>query len=338
MQHNVSPALSVLLPFHQETAWLSEAVESILDQTFRDFELILVDSMAKPAASKVAHELSRRDERIRIVEAKVPGIASALNVGLHHSKSKWIARMDADDRSHPQRLEKQLSYLEQNPDVGVVSCQTSTHPDCSTGEGMEAFMQWQNGIIDHDSHLRNRFIESPIAHPTVLFRRSLIDSFGRYTTGEVPEDYELWLRWMSRGVRFHKLPEPLLNWRDHAQRLTRTGQLCRSDCFLRVKLDYLRPILIEIQQHRHLYICGASRMIRKKGALLEENGIHIRGYTDVVNRDVGTKEFLPAEQIQAGDGRFYISLVSSRGKCEELRQFLIKKGLQEIRDFILAAG
>jgi glycosyltransferase involved in cell wall biosynthesis len=338
MQYNNSPQLSVLLPFHNETDWLSEAVESILNQTFRDFDLILIDSKATAAAAAVACDLNLRDERIRIVEANAPGIALALNTGLIHSKSDWIARMDADDWSNPMRLQKQLEYLHQHPEIGLIACQTSVHPDCETGQGMLSFMNWQNGIIDQDSHFCNRFIESPIAHPTVVFRRSLIESYGPYSELEIPEDYELWLRWMNNGVHFYKLREPLLCWRDHAQRLTRTAKACRSDRFFKVKLDYLSPFLTEIQQHRSLYICGANRHIRKKSLLLEESGVRITGYTDVVKRNAGEKAFLPANQIHAGDGRFYISLVSSRGKGEEIRSFLIEKGLEEIRDFILAAG
>ncbi|MFM9056871.1 MAG: glycosyltransferase [Bacteroidota bacterium] len=338
MQHNHPPLLSVLLPFHNETVWLAEAVESILDQSFRDFELILIDSKATPAAAEVAHRLSLRDQRIRMVEANAAGIAVALNTGILHCKSDWIARMDADDWSNPMRLQKQIDYLYRHPEIGILSCQTGPHPDCDTGEGMRSFMDWQNGIIDHDSHYRNRFIESPVAHPTVLFQRNLITAYGPYEEGGLPEDYELWLRWMSHGIRFYKLPEPLVCWRDHAQRLTRTAEAYRSVRFFKVKLDYIRPFLIEIQQSRHLYVCGASRPIRKKSILLEENGIQISGFTDIVERNVGNKDFLPAEQIHAGDGRFYISLVSSRGKSDEVRTFLIKKGLVEIRDFILAAG
>lgn len=338
MQHNNPPHLSVLLPFHHETIWLSEAVESILNQTFRDFELILIDSKATVAAAEVAYGLSKQDDRIRIVEANAPGIALALNTGILNSKSDWIARMDADDRSSPLRLQHQMEYLHQHPEIGVIACQTSVHPDCETGEGMRSFMHWQNGIIDQYSHFRNRFIESPVAHPTVVFRRNLIESFGPYAESGIPEDYELWLRWMSHGVRFYKVPEPLLYWRDHTQRLTRTGNAYRSDRFFKVKMDYISPFLIEIQQSRNLYICGANRLIRKKSMLLEESGVRISGYTDIVERNVGEKTFLPAERIHAGDGRFYVSLVSSRGKSEEVRRFLIEKGLEEIRDFILAAG
>jgi glycosyltransferase involved in cell wall biosynthesis len=332
------PEVGIILPFTKETTWLREAIESILQQTFQSFELILVSSQASDEALRIASHYATQDQRIRMVESNVPGIAPALNTGLAHTESPFIARMDADDRAHPLRLQKQIHFLNHHPEIAVVSCQTSIHPDTETGEGMRAFMEWQNRIIDPDDHFRNRFVESPIAHPTVVFRRELISLYGEYSNNGIPEDYELWLRWMSMGVHIHKLNEPLIEWRDHPERLSRTGTDYARDKFFRLKVHYLVPHLKSILHNRRLILCGAGRQIRKQALELEQAGIPIGGFTDVIARNTDNKTFIPAQQIHPTDGNYYLSLVSSRGKSEELRTFLSGKGLNELEDFTLAAG
>jgi hypothetical protein len=123
--------------------------------------------------------------------------------------------MDADDISYPDRLQLQFEFFEKNPAIDVVASQTAFVSDIPGSEGFSIFVDWQNSIIRPEDHALYRFIESPLAHPTVMFRRKLIKKFGLYSTRAVPDDYEMWLRWMDHGVPFYKIPQPLLAWNDH---------------------------------------------------------------------------------------------------------------------------
>src|SRR6056297_406605 len=116
------PEISVILPFQNAETTLSEAVQSIVNQTFPDFELLLVDNNSSDNSRNIACKWAKKDQRISLLEEKRPGVAHAMNCGLKNAGGRFVARMDADDISHPERLEKQLLFLKKNPDTGLVGC------------------------------------------------------------------------------------------------------------------------------------------------------------------------------------------------------------------------
>lgn len=336
MQVQSLPSVSILLPFHREGFWLEEAINSILVQTCSDWELILIANCPDRITLDLAKQLSSRDERILLLREDSPGIAFALNTGLAAARAPLIARMDADDFSLPERIEKQIRYLESHPEVDVLGTRTAPHPEGSPGEGFASFMDWQNSIMDPVDHRLQRFIESPIAHPTVMYRKELVKRYGHYLTTGLPEDYELWLRWMDKGAVFSKLPEGLLLWRDHSGRLTRTHPDYTKEAFGRIRSHYLAIELKRILGSRKLIVCGADRSCRRKASILTGEGVAVAGFADVVPRDISGLMFIPASEIIHDPDLFFLSFVSSRGKAAEMRDFFRKKGMQEGQDFLLA--
>ncbi len=331
------PVISVLLPFQKEGEWLGEAIRSILHQTFRDWELLLIENGADAETLQVARQYAAIDPRIQLTGTAQHGIAAALNKGLAFAGGKYIARMDADDVNMPERFRKQFDYLERNTETAVISCMTHFHPDGNKGEGFGHYMNWQNSIISPQDHFFNRFIESPLSHPTVMFRKSLIDQFGNYAVDPIPEDYELWMRWLSKGVQFCKIPELLFLWRDHDQRLSRTSTNYSSEKFLELKVKFLSEYLLQNHPDRKYIICGAGTAARKKSEALHKRGVFIHGYTDVKNRKIPSAFFIPANSIRSGEAYYYISFVGGRGKSDEVRGFLKSKELLEGQDFIMAS-
>jgi hypothetical protein len=130
--------------------------------------------------------------------------------------------MDADDLCHPERLAAQLTYLEAHPAIGVAGTlvEGRTVDGQPLARGMARYLDWSNALHEPDDIARERFVESPLVHPSVLLRRSVLDSCG-YREGPFPEDYELWLRLLASGVRLGKVPRVLLTWREHPARATR---------------------------------------------------------------------------------------------------------------------
>jgi glycosyltransferase involved in cell wall biosynthesis len=225
------PPVSVVLPFTNEKELLKEAVDSLLAQSFSDFELLLVDNGDDDNTRRVASAYS--DERIIRLNEPTRGIAFALNTGIRHARGTYIARMDADDIAHRQRLEIQLNYLEEHAEIGAVACRTALFPATTENEGFRLFVSWQNSLLSPEDHFINRFIESPVAHPSMMFRKKLIEQMGYYSTDEVPEDYELWLRWMDNSIAIAKLEDELFHWRDREKRLSRTGSCYSEESFFR---------------------------------------------------------------------------------------------------------
>lgn len=331
------PAVSVVLPFRNAVASLNEAVDSILRQSLANFELILVDNHSEDGSSQVARQLEGQDRRICLVYQKETGIVPAIRTGLEWARAKYIARMDADDIAHPRRLEEQFRFLEKQPSVGVVStCVRYQGPDHA--HGIRSFVEWNNSLITHQQIQLSRFVDVPVIHPTVMFRKGMLNKYGSYQQGDFPEDFELWLRWLEAGVRFEKLPSPLLDWRDHAERLTRRSPRYRPEAFYRIKTPYLNRWL---REHNPFYpdivVWGAGRKSRQRAALLAGQGVRINAYIDLRADKTTTLPCIPYQQI-AGPGHYFVlSYLANQGQREKIRRFLMGRGYQEGIHFLLTA-
>ncbi|MEO7080152.1 MAG: glycosyltransferase [Flavobacteriales bacterium] len=329
--------VSVLLPFHNAAATIDAAIASIVEQTFKDWELLLIDNTSTDESTAIATRWAATDDRFHLLTEPNIGIAHALNTGFARANGRYIARMDADDISHPERFAKQVEYMDQHPEIGVLGTRTAFATTVEQSSGMRWFTQWQSAILTPQEHYVKRFVDAPLAHPTVLFRRELVEHYGNYDTGPLPEDHELWLRWMDVGVRFAKLPEELLTWNDHAQRLSRTHANYSVDAFFTTKAKWLAKWLRRELNGRLVIIAGTSGMCRERARLLEAEGIMVHAFTDVKPRVVPGYEFIPHGELPASGEAFIISFISQRGTGDRIAEFLISRGLLEGEDFVLAA-
>ena len=329
--------VSVLLPFHNAAATIDAAIASIVEQTFKDWELLLIDNTSTDESTAIATRWAATDDRFHLLTEPNIGIAHALNTGFARANGRYIARMDADDISHPERFAKQVEYMDQHPEIGVLGTRTAFATTVEQSSGMRWFTQWQSAILTPQEHYVKRFVDAPLAHPTVLFRRELVEHYGNYDTGPLPEDHELWLRWMDVGVRFAKLPEELLTWNDHAQRLSRTHANYSVDAFFTTKAKWLAKWLRRELNGRPVIIAGTSGMCRERARLLEAEGIKVHAFTDVKPRVVPGYAFIPHGELPASGEAFIISFISQRGTGDRIAEFLISRGLLEGEDFVLAA-
>ncbi|NQU88541.1 MAG: glycosyltransferase family 2 protein, partial [Mariniphaga sp.] len=142
----MSPNVSVILPFFNAEKTLNNAIQSILNQTFQSFELILVDNNSTDNSRKVAESLMETDSRVSLIYEPKQGVAFAMNKGLTISTGKYIARMDADDISMPERIKKQVDYLEQNPDTDLVGSEVKYMPHHKNTKGFRHFINWVNSF------------------------------------------------------------------------------------------------------------------------------------------------------------------------------------------------
>ncbi len=207
------PAITVLLPVYNGAGYLKDAVTSVLGQSFRDFELLIIDDGSTDETPSIIERFD--DQRVRYVRHELNRrLIATLNEGLAMAKGKYVARMDADDVCHPKRLEMQERFLEAHPDVGVVG----TAVRSTDGEGR--YGPVYRFPERHDVIMWALSFVCPLAHPSVMMRRNLVLSAGGYAASALhAEDYDLWER-LSTGTRFANLPQALLNLRKHDASLT----------------------------------------------------------------------------------------------------------------------
>ncbi|MFA9388367.1 MAG: glycosyltransferase family 2 protein [Prolixibacteraceae bacterium] len=336
MTNSQAPKVSVVLPFYNAKQTLEKAVRSILNQTFHDFELILVNNNSTDESNRISLLMASEDGRIQVLQEPRQGVTFAANTGNVAAKGQYIARMDADDFSHPARLEKQVELLDANPEIGVTSCLVQHIGHQANTNGLYKFVEWTNSIQQADEIALNCFIEAPIINPTVLFRRELLDLHGGYIHGDFPEDYEMWLRWINNGVKIQKVPEVLFDWHDSDSRLTRTDERYSTEAFYRTKTEHLAKWLLE-NNHPYIWVWGAGRITRQRAKLLQEKGIWIEGYIDVKERKLLDACCIAYENFNWDAPAFFLSYVANWGARDEIRNYLIAKGKIEGEDFILIA-
>jgi glycosyltransferase involved in cell wall biosynthesis len=335
------PLVSVVMPARDAAATVARAVASIQSQTLRDWELVALDDGSKDATRFILIEMAQLDPRIRVLRTK-SGIAGALNAGIAAATGEFVARMDADDEAAPERLEKQAAFLSARPEIGVVGCRVEFGGDRAATEGYALHVDWVNTLLTPEQIAVNRFVESPFAHPSVMFRRALVDEHGGYRQGDFPEDYELWLRWLDLDVKMAKLPETLLTWHDLPGRLSRKDARYSPEAFYRLKAHWIAEwVKRELPTERAIWVWGAGRPTRQRAALLEANGVKIAGYIDVdakkTGKKVGGVPVVPPEQLPLRETSFVLGYVGTRGARDLIRAALVKSGRSEGRDFLMCA-
>jgi len=331
------------MPVYQAEDSLVVALESIREQSFEDWELLALDDGSRDASLQILKDYAQKDPRIRAIACEHRGIVQTLNQGIAEARGDYIARMDADDHCKPERLEKQFSFLEANPEVGLVGSRVEFGGDRDVSKGYAIYVDWTNQLIGEQEIRDNRFVESPFAHPSVMFRKSLCtEEDGPYADGDFPEDYELWLRWLDRGIKMYKLPETLLTWNDPPARLSRTHPRYDPYSFYRTKAHYLAKwLLSEVDAMRPLWIWGAGRTTRQRAAFLLEYNLGFAGFIDIdPKKEGGDIQGMPVilpHDINTHENPVIISYVANRGARDKIRRHLIGLGMVEGDDFIIAA-
>lgn len=331
-----APKISVILPVFNGQATIENAVRSILDGTFTDLEVVCVNDGSTDGTASILDELARHDPRLRVLHCPHRGLVLALNTALEVSKGDWIARMDADDLSHPTRLEKQACLLERHRDVSLVSCLVSiSHPDGSPLDmGMKRYQEWVNQLTTPDAIALERFVESPVVHPTILAKRHVFSS--GYRKGSFPEDYDIWLRRLEAGDRFEKVPEVLYTWHDVSNRRTRTHHSCSPTAFRRLKLQYL--LSGPLKGVKDVIVWGTGRNGKRWMRELAVLGLRSPLAVELDPRKIGkiihgALVIRPDELTVHSHGEIILSAVGAVGGRQWVRNWLTTRGYQEGLDF-----
>ncbi len=337
-----APKISVVMPARNAAGTLPVALESIRCQTIADWELLAVDDGSKDETGLILESAARADARIHVLSQAALGVVEALQRGCAAARGEVIARMDADDRMAPERLRRQLQFLECHPQIGVVSCRVRHGGDQTTQAGYEAYVAWTNSLLTPADIALRRFVESPVVHPSVMFRRELVHRHGGYASGDFPEDYELWLRWMDAGVPFGKVDAELLIWNDPPARLSRTELRYRTGAFYRTKCVYLaRWIKRQVEPSREIWLWGAGRITRRRFLTLNSAGVAISGFIDVDVKKLGClrdgRPVVAPCHLPSREQAFILAAVSTRGARDLIGAELNGRGRTEGSDYLLVA-
>jgi glycosyltransferase involved in cell wall biosynthesis len=327
----------VILPVRNALPHLGRCLAGLDRQSLGELEVVAVDDGSTDGSAELLDRWAAGDSRNRVLHIRASGLVAALNAGLAACRAPLVARQDADDISHPRRLELQAALLESRSELGVASCLVRCFPWHGVGEGYRVYQRWLDSLVSHQQMARERFVESPLAHPSAMIRRHRLVEVGGYRDRDWPEDYDLWLRLFEAGVGFTKVEKPLYFWREHPDRLSRRDARYSTDAFLRCKAHHLlRGPLAERQP---VVMWGAGRTGRRLSRLLLEGGADIRAFVDIdpgkIGRRLRDRPVVAPPQLSEllGPDTVVLAAVAARGARELIRQRLNALELVEGADY-----
>jgi len=333
-----SPLVSVLLPVWNAARLLPACLASLRRQTHAHWECVLVDDGSRDASLAIAREAAARDERFRVLALPHRGLVAALGAGLERCRGDLIARMDADDLMHRERLAAQVAALAASPGLAAVGCHTRMFPRAALGPGMLAYARWL-ASIDSPSRVREEaFVECPIPHPTLMLRAGVLRELG-YRDRGWPEDYDLVLRLLERGAQLGVVARRLLAWRHAPGRLSQSHAAYTPARFTACKAEFLARGLLAGGEPYALWGYGGTgralaRALRahgKRPQLIVE--LHPRR---IGQRIQGARVISPAELTRDVGLPLVVSVAGATARAQ-IREALAKLGLRETRDFVCAA-
>jgi len=334
----VPPRVSVLLPAFEAEATLDAALRSVARQRFRDLECVVVDDGSTDATAAIARAWAGRDERFRVLPGPHRGTVGALLAGLDACRGEIVARMDADDLMHRDRLLAQAAVLDANPGLSAVGSHVRIFPRATMSDGMRDYERWLNGMESPADVRRDSLVECPVAHPSLAIRREVLRAHG-YRALDWPEDWDLVLRLLAAGREIGVVPRRLLAWRDHPARETRTAERCRPERFPPLRAAFLADGLLAGFDEYVLWGYGhTGRALRQALAARGKRPVAIvEMHPGRLGNRIHGAPVVPPEAIPGLPRRPIVASVAGAVARGLIRERLDALGLEELRDYACAA-
>ncbi len=317
-----------MLPCRDAAAHLAEAAASLRAQTFSDFEIIAVDDGSTDATGALLDAWSERDDRVRVLHTPPRGLVAALGSALAHATGEIIARMDADDVAHPDRLRRQVDWLDAKPELAACGTRVRYFPRESVRGGALRYERWINGLTAPADLVADLFVECPIAHPTLAIRSTALHAAGGYHDRGWPEDYDLVLRLWLHGLGIGNVPESLLDWREGGHRLSRNDVRYSAAAFRRCKVHYL--VRGFLPRFAGVVVWGAGPVGKAFARELTAQGQVVRAFIDLDPRKIGQTVYDAPVVEPAGLASyldaFVVAAVGSATARAEIRAALTQAG------------
>lgn len=248
----MKPEISVIMSVYNGEVYLAEAIESVRNQTFKNWELIIINDCSTDSTSEILDKFSLIDDRIKIYPNEVNlRLPKSLNKAISLCRGKYIARMDADDICLPDRLSKQYEFMEENPDITLSSCRFLTVKN-------GVYMSGGAGGRCEDKYIRAMLlVANPILHPGVIAKAEVLKEFLYDTTLTCTEDLELWTRFSMSNQKMAILPECLMIYRLHDKQITSTTLKRQHTEVLKIQNIYYYALLSVMEEEmQKFYIRG----------------------------------------------------------------------------------
>lgn len=272
MEYVIDPdKISIITPFYNPGSYFKDCIQSVLEQTYQNWELLLVNDHSTDDSLTTAKAFTNLDDRIKLFENSTKGLIPALRLAYGKSTGNYITRMDADDLMTPNRLEFMVSKLSSAGSDHVCVGKVKYISESEMGDGYQKYEAWLNDLSEREANFEGIYRECSIPSPNFLIHRADFDKIGGFESNIYPEDYDLAFRMYQNDLRVCSVNEVTHYWRDHSTRSTRTQDHYHPLSFIPLKVKYF--LELDYSKTHPLVLWGAG----KKGKLIAK---------ELINHDV----------------------------------------------------
>ncbi|KHD38315.1 glycosyl transferase [Clostridium acetobutylicum] len=331
----VYPKVSIVMPVYNSERYLAEAIESILDQTYNDFEFIIVDDGSTDESYNIISSYANKDNRIIVISREHRGLVDSLNEGINIARGKYIARMDADDISINNRIEKQFEFLELNKDVDILGTRIEAFGDID--EKQKTIYNSAFSIKFDSQNIEQVFLTScAIPHPSVMFKKdSIVKLRGYRKEYDTAEDYDLWLRAIRNGYKIVRMDECLIKYRVHNKSKTAVEMFNPKmvEYTMKAKIDYINDTNKKDKVDYLIWGASTGGKLVKKVVESTTDKFNLIGFIDKYKEgEVDECRIYKPEDLMKLHSD-YVFIATLPGK-EEADEFLKNCGLEKFKEYI----
>ena len=263
--------VSIITPVKNGAQFLVECLDSIVNQTHQNWELLIVNDSSTDETQSILEEYAQQDNRIVVSQNKGKGIIDALITGYEKSAGEFITRMDADDIMTPNKLELLTKKLIEKGKRYLATGFVNYFSETELGQGYFNYQEWLNGLSQTESNFDDIYKECVIPSPCWMVFREDFEASGGFNSNLYPEDYELTFRFYKQELKVVAVKEVIHHWRDYATRTSRTDSNYADNYFIQLKLNYF--LELDYDNSRELELWGAGKKGKEVARFLIEKGI-----------------------------------------------------------------
>ena len=329
-----APLISILVPFKNTECYLNDCLDSIVKQTYTNWELLIVDDGSTDASYKIVQNYADKDTRIHLLSNDGSGIIEALRTGYKKAKGTFVTRMDSDDVMALNKLERMQKSLVSHGQGHLALGHVRYFSKAGIGNGYKRYETWLNALTSQGTNFDEIYKECVIPSPCWMVHKTDFDRCGGFTSDTYPEDYDLAFRFYKQKLKCIPSREVLHHWRDYAMRTSRVDAHYAENSFLELKVNYF--LELSHDKEKKIIIWGAGAKGKKVAQLLIEKKKPFEWVCDnpkKIGKDIYNKTLKSFEYLSTIEKYQSIITVANDEAQLEIEQFFQTQNRTPMNDY-----
>jgi glycosyltransferase involved in cell wall biosynthesis len=335
-----APLVSIVIPVWNEEKYINDCLESIKNQSFKNFECILTNDGSSDDSASIIKKFCEQDTRFILINTEHKGIIHAINFGLKRSKGMLIARMDADDLMPVKRLELQVAECVKRGDHSFITGKIELFSQLPISAGFLDYQNWLNSLNEPIDFINNQFMECVVAAPSWMMHRQDVFELGLFRENVHPEDFDFTLRALAHGIKIFSIPETVLFWREYPERSSRVLDCYKHKHFWGLRAQHFEPFLKQnkVKHWSRLALWGGGKSGKACLKALEQVNMCPTALIDIhPERLKSSDSKYPVyhyKEKKCYDNDYHVIAVGQSKAKREIEAWLQHKGLKPVIDYM----